>query len=58
MKYAAVHQVKIGGRGGPRVEPKKDGVYIGETGRSLAKRSREHMTGLEKGEKENFIEKH
>ena len=33
-------------------------IYIGETGRCLAERSREHINGLKKGDKENFIVKH
>ena len=37
---------------------KKEYVYVGETGRCLAERSREHIRGLRNGDKENFIVKH
>ena len=32
--------------------------YVGETGRCLAERSREHIRGMENGDVENFIIKH
>ena len=34
-------------------EKQEEGIYIGET-----ERSREHVRGMEQGEKENFIVKH
>ena len=39
-------------------EKKKEGIYIGETGRCLFERSHEHIQGLERGDRENFIIKH
>ena len=37
---------------------RKNGVYVGETGRCLAEWSQEQCKGLENGERENFIIKH
>ena len=39
-------------------QPDKRGIYIGETGRSLAERSTEHIKKLENCEKDNFILRH
>ena len=39
-------------------ETQKKGLYIGETGRSLAERSSEHLTRLENCERDNFILRH
>ena len=41
-----------------RFAKEKKGVYIGETGRSLAERSREHVKRMENSEKDNFILRH
>ena len=39
-------------------DPKKAGVYIGETSRSMAERALEHVKGAKNLDKESFITKH